>query len=162
MLQQVERLIQNAAAGQASPVPAELRDLYGADLDLPRLETQPKLLTTTVNDHGNCGKNMSDIVQTVQSAIESGGEVFRRLMSEVITLLRIYLTVPVSTATAERTFSTLRRTKTYLRTTMGQVRLNSAMLCTTHRERVDQLDTRAIAQQFVAANDRRRGFFGAV
>ncbi|KAF0296816.1 hypothetical protein FJT64_018062 [Amphibalanus amphitrite] len=160
VLQLVERLIESAAAGQASPVPAELRDLYGADLNLPRLETQLKLLTTIVNDDGDCGQNLNGIVQTLQSASESGGEVFRRLMSEVITLVRIYLTVPVSTATAERTFSTLRRTKTYLRTTMGQVRLNSAMLCTTHRERVDQLDVGAIAQQFVAVNDRRRGFFG--
>lgn len=36
-------------------------------------------------------------------------------------LLKILCTLPVSTATPERTFSTLKRLKTYLRNSMGQV-----------------------------------------
>ena len=114
--------MQDAATGQPSAVPAELRRLYGSDLDIPRLETQLKLLPTIINGGQACEQvTMKDIVKAVQSASDSGGEIFRRMMGEVITLLKVYLTVPVATATSERTFSTLRRTKTYLRTTMGQV-----------------------------------------
>ena len=46
------------------------------------------------------------------------------LFSEVEKLIRIYLTIPMSNATAEKSFSALKRLKTYLRATMGQKRLN--------------------------------------
>ena len=40
------------------------------------------------------------------------------------TLLRMYLTIPVTSATSERTFSVLRRLKDYQRSTMKQSRQN--------------------------------------
>lgn len=49
-------------------------------------------------------------------------------------LLKIFATLPVSTATAERSFSTLRRLKTYLRTTTGADRLNGLALMCIHRD----------------------------
>ena len=54
------------------------------------------------------------------------------------TLLRLYLTLPVTSATSERThtFSTLRRLKNYLRSTMKQDRLN----------KLEQLPTDALSQ----------------
>lgn len=39
------------------------------------------------------------------------------MLSEVDKLLNIYFTFPVTSATAERSFSSLRRIKTYLRST---------------------------------------------
>ena len=39
-------------------------------------------------------------------------------------VIRILATIPVSTATAEKTFSCLHRLKTYLRSTMGEDRLS--------------------------------------
>ena len=50
----------------------------------------------------------------------------REMFCEVDKLMRIYLTIPVTTATAERSFSALRRIKTYLRSTISEERL---MLC---------------------------------
>jgi len=44
----------------------------------------------------------------------------RSLFCEVKRLLQLLLVVPVSSATAERSFSCLRRLKTYLRNTMSQ------------------------------------------
>jgi hypothetical protein len=43
---------------------------------------------------------------------------------EISKLLQILITLPVTTPTGERSFSTLRRLKTYLRTTTGQQKLN--------------------------------------
>lgn len=48
-------------------------------------------------------------------------------------LLKILLTLPVSTSTSERPFSTLRRFKSYLRNTMGNDRLNGLAMLNIHR-----------------------------
>ena len=50
---------------------------------------------------------------------------------------------------SERSFSAMRRLKTYLRSTMSQSRLNHVMLLTLNKEKVDQLDIDNIADQFV-------------
>lgn len=44
------------------------------------------------------------------------------------TLLRVLVTLPVSVATAERSFSALRRLKTWLRAHMSETRLTSLTL----------------------------------
>lgn len=49
-------------------------------------------------------------------------------------LLQIIATLPVTTASSERSFSTLKRLKTYLRNTIGENRLNSLALLNIHRE----------------------------
>lgn len=49
-------------------------------------------------------------------------------------LLVILATFPVTTSTSERSFSTLRRLKTYLRNTVGENRLNGLALMNIHRD----------------------------
>jgi hypothetical protein len=49
------------------------------------------------------------------------------LLSEVRKLVRLILLLPATNAISERSFSTLRRVKTYLRSTMTEDRLNSLM-----------------------------------
>ena len=70
-----------------------------------------------------------------------------------------FLTVPVTTDTAEKSFSTLCRLKTYLRSTMSQPRLNDIVLLHSHKERTDALDLVHIAETFVSMNNRRQEFF---
>ncbi|KAK3931923.1 Zinc finger MYM-type protein 1, partial [Frankliniella fusca] len=48
----------------------------------------------------------------------------RQMFPNVFTILRLLLVVPATSASAERSFSLLRRLKTYLRTTMTAKRLN--------------------------------------
>ena len=50
----------------------------------------------------------------------------RSLYSEIVILVELILVMPATNATSERSFSTLRRIKSYLRTTMTQLRL---MMC---------------------------------
>lgn len=54
--------------------------------------------------------------------------IYKKMLGEVDKVLKIYFTVPVTTATAERSFSALRRLKTYLRNTMNQQPIN--VICT--------------------------------
>ena len=52
----------------------------------------------------------------------------------VSALLTILLTLPSSTASAERSFSTLRRLKTWIRSRMGEDRLTALALLNIHRD----------------------------
>jgi hypothetical protein len=56
------------------------------------------------------------------------------LYPSISTVLLIIYTMPASTATTERSFSVLRRLKTYLRTTMLQDRLTSLAILHMHRD----------------------------
>ena len=78
-------------------------------------------------------------------------------MKELLILLAVN---PASSATAERSFSSLRRLKTWLRTTMTQQRLNSCAVCNIHRTLLDAVDINAICNELVLRNDFRQRLFG--
>ena len=59
----------------------------------------------------------------------------KTMLCEIPHLLHIALTIPVTSATAEGTFSALRRLKTFLRSSMTQPRLNHVMLLHIHKEK---------------------------
>ena len=83
----------------------------------------------------------------------------KNLCLEVYNLCVIYLTVPTTLDPAERSFSTMRRIKTYLRQTMGQQRLNDLMLRHIHRQRTDEIYLATVMWLFVDC--RRVRYFGA-
>ena len=83
----------------------------------------------------------------------------RRMFSDVLKLLKIVLTIPVTSATAERTFSSMRRLKNYLRSSMTQKLFNNMMILHIHKDKTDELDLNVIAEQFINVNERRRTFF---
>ena len=83
------------------------------------------------------------------------------LYPQVMKLVRLLLVSPASSAEAERSFSSLRRLKTWLRSTMGQERLNSLALCQTHHDILDNIDTDQLIEQFIVSNDRRKYVFGS-
>ena len=78
----------------------------------------------------------------------------RVMFSEVHQLLQLCLIVPMTTATAERTFSMLQRLRNYLRSRTTQEQLNHVMLLHTHKDRTDELNLLDIAKEFIAFNDR--------
>ena len=84
------------------------------------------------------------------------------MLSEIYKVLKIYFTIPVTIATAERSFSSLRRLKTYLRSTMTQSRLNNLFILYVHAEKTDELDLKFIAKEFVSVNQRRLNYFGKI
>lgn len=95
--------------------------------------------------------------------IVSGMEMPERMMvPEVVKLIRLLLTLPATSATAERSFSSLRRLKTWLRSTMSQPRLNALAICHVHRERANRVDVDRIAAAFIELNSSRRRVFGTV
>ena len=83
----------------------------------------------------------------------------KSLFSEVFKLLQILLTIPVSTAMAECSFSVLRQLKTFY-APQWQPLLNYAMLLHIHKDRTDKLDLQKVAMEFIDVNDKRKSFFG--
>ncbi|XP_015120773.1 zinc finger MYM-type protein 1-like [Diachasma alloeum] len=74
----------------------------------------------------------------------------------------ILLTVPNSTCTNERSFSTLKYLKNYMRSTMHVVlqRLNSLATLYIHHEQTNKLDLDSIVNEFAAKNRNRTATFG--
>lgn len=68
-------------------------------------------------------------------------------------LLQLFATLPVSTATAERSFSTLRRLKNYMRSTMTESRLNGLALLNIHKDK--DIDIDKVVDQFSRKKRRR-------
>ena len=73
---------------------------------------------------------------------------------ETLKLLQLVLTIPVSTAKCERTFSTLKRTKTYLRSTMNETRLSNMAILSIERDISSKLDLELVVDNFAKENRR--------
>ena len=77
-----------------------------------------------------------------------------------VSALKTYIVLPSSACEAERSFSTLRRLKTYLRSTQTQQRLNNLAILNTHREHAEALDLAEAVKEFVSRSQTRRNKFG--
>ena len=122
---------------------------FGDDLNYKRLLRQLDVLRDVCKD--KCIKTVRDVCKYINN------EVF----GEVSQLIRLFLVIPVTSATAERSFSAMRRLKTYLRSTMTAERLNSVTVLNVHKDMLDSVDNREILNEFVARNDTRTDIFGS-
>ena len=157
----LEKTLLDAAQNCFDALPSEI-EMYNKDIDKQRLAIQLKMLPDLVRNY-NERNPVTAIkkVSTLRTLCEIMNDVTssKTMFSEVLTLLRIVLTIPVTSATAERAFSALRRLKTFLRSSMSQVRLNHVMLLHIHKERTDKLRLLDVANCFISVNDRRKFFW---
>lgn len=77
---------------------------------------------------------------------------------EVCTALLLFLTLPVTVATAERSFSKLKLIKTYLRSSMGQERLSGLAILSIENTRARELNIGDIVEDFAQRKARRMAF----
>jgi len=68
---------------------------------------------------------------------------------------RVLLTIPVTVASAERSFSKLKLLKTYLRSTMTQERLNDLAIIALEGELLEKIDYEHIIEDFISKNTKR-------
>ena len=116
-------------------------NIFPRDLNIKKLERQLQMLLELLVAY----KTVKDIVHIRVTIVPTICEILttvpmaREIFSEVDKLVRIYMTIPVTTTTVERSFSALRRIKTYLRSTMTEARLNNLMLLHAHTDLFDIL-----------------------
>ena len=100
--------------------------------------------------------NLASVLQYLRDCSNAQKE----LMSEVCKVVSLVLVMPATNALSERSFSSLRRVKSYLRSTMTQARLNHAMVLHVHRDLTDNLSLVEVANDFVSKSEHRRTQFG--
>ena len=125
-----------------------VKELYEGDVNFSNLEVRFQTIAAALKDD----ISLSAIVQYLVSLSEQ----VRSIYSEIVVLVELILVMPATNATSERSFSALRRIKTYLRTTMSQQRLNDLMILYVHRDSLDELDMDMIGEDFVAASGEPR------
>ena len=72
----------------------------------------------------------------------------REMIKEVIALCKLNVINPATSAAGERSFSTARRLKTWLRSRMNQERFSNLTVLNIHKERTDRLSTIDITNEF--------------
>jgi len=79
-------------------------------------------------------------VESAATALRQMPPEVRAEYEDVSQLVKLLLVSPASSAQAERSLSALRRLKTWLRSSMTEVRLNSVAVCHTHQQMLDSMD----------------------
>ena len=77
------------------------------------------------------------------------------------TMLRIYLVAPATTCSPERSFSALKRIKTYLRTTMTEAKLNHCATLHIRKAMCKTINMQKAVDSFIIRSTARRNLFGA-
>ena len=136
VLRELEKLLIESCNGIPVQPSVNTQEMYASDVNFNNLKVQllmlPDLLHTATKEHQLGIKKVTSISTLCQ--VFNSCNCGKTMLNEVHQLVRIYLTVPMTTATAERNFSTLRRLKNYLRSTMTQKRLTHIVLLHTHMQ----------------------------
>ena len=151
----LKTVLLNAASGKEFHTEFdEVMKLYGCDFNSTNLKSQLEILKSHFSSSSEPVR-LSSIKDFLVNLGES-----RSLLSEVVKFVGLILVMPATNATSERSFSALKRVKTFLRSSMKQARLNHLMLLHVHKEMTDTLDLIACANDFISGNDHRRQVFG--
>ena len=136
----------------------DFKKTYDNEINFDKVTTELRFLLGIIKQ---CLPEVERVttMDTVISAV-SQGQNGTFVVPNIVRLLQIYLLAPMSAATAERSFSVQRRIKNYLRNTMAQKRYNNLLMLNIHKERIDSVDLKEIAEAFAEKNDRRMRFFG--
>ena len=98
----------------------------------------------------------SDILKEIENVDFS----HTSMISEMIQICVLIHVKPATSASGERSFSTARRIKSWLRAKMSQKRFNHVDLLNTHKTRTDNLRLVDVANEFIARNENRKRNFG--
>ena len=132
---------------------------YQDDFNFDHLQRHLSLLVDAYQARNPMVKKVTSI-RTICEAMNSE-PICKTMLSEVHKLFRLYITVPISSATSERTFSGLKHILTYSRASMTEHRLNSCLLPHIHKQLTDNCDLIEVTRQFCAVPDECRKHFGA-
>ena len=134
---------------------ALVAQFYGIDQEI--LQVEQKMFTSFRQEHGFPeGQKVAEVLQLMQE-----NDLFD-MLPEFAKVMVILAVIPATSCSAERSFSALRRLKTYLRNTMGQERINSIALINIEREyanAVMEKDMERIINIFASRKGRNSSFF---
>ena len=131
-----------------------MEKLYNDDVNISVLTAQMEILQVLLKDGDYfC---FDDIIVKIKELPNPE----REMIKEVITLCKLILVNPATSTAGERSFSTARRLKTWLRSRMNQERFSNLTVLNIHKERTDRLSTIDMANEFTDRNTNRKRNFG--
>ena len=98
-------------------------------------------------------------ISTIQDVLNTK-PVSKASLPETHKLLILMSTYAMSSATAERSFSVMRRTKTWLRSRMCPGMLTNCMFAAIHKERIDDINEKKLTADFISRSSQRKHYFG--
>ena len=154
ILQKLETTLTTIEQPQRSEALKEVISFYGTDFQSEdRLQTQLTCL------HSGSGNSLTDL-QSIVTYLKSLSTPQKEYFCKVVKLVKLILVMPATNAQSERSFSALRRLKTWLRTKTSQARLNWCMILHVHQERTDALPMLSVVNEFVTRSVNRMHIFG--
>ena len=99
-------------------VPQDICTMYQKDIDFSKLSLYLKMLPHAIKAVPLDGITICEVTMQTLCDVFNKQASFKTTLSEVYKLVLLYLTVPVTAATTERSFSGLKHIKTYLRNLM--------------------------------------------
>lgn len=155
----VQNLLLKAAQGVEYSLELDyVTKFYGSDFNPELLKTQLEVFSANQSSSPPADKEIH--LSDVRNFFTTATSAQRDLLLEVCRLFQLLLVMPATNATSERSFSALRRVKTYLRSTMAQDRLNHMMTLHIHRDLTDKLSLVDSANRFVFGSEHRSNIFG--
>ena len=130
-----------------------LKTTYGNDVDTDALHVEITILKMLVNNEIKCFR---DILKGVKQKSKCD----RNLIPNVIKFLELLIVNPATSCTPERSFSTARRLKTWLRSTMTNKRFNALAILQIHKDLTVKINMIDVANEFVSLHDSRLQNFG--
>ena len=121
---------------------------YEKFIDLQRLKYE---ISTYINYKLKFASlNWKDLNNVIKHFVDND---LKSVFEEIFKLFKIYLTIPISSAEAERAFSVLKLLKTWLRTSMEDERLSDLGIIKMDSEKKINYDL--IIDEFVKVKDRK-------
>ena len=99
-------------------------------------------------------------VMLILLAVSKSPEPEKRLIQEVQNICKLHAVNPATSAAGERSFSSARRLKTWLRSRMGGERFSNLAVLNGHKQITDSVSIADVAQEFVSRNENRKRNFG--
>lgn len=102
-------------------------------------------------------QSFSGCLQTLNFLISFGLDA---VFGEVVKVLKILVTIPMTTSETERCFSTLKLIKTYLRNTMSEDRLTALAMLSIEKSMVREIPNfnQKVIEKFISDKNRRMDF----
>ena len=150
---ELKSLLVNAAHGNGI---AKGMDELSSHFSLAALEAQLSTFKVMMSRHNSEVECFDDIL----SAVKSFSVHEQHFIDQVIKICQLIHVNPATSSSGERSFSTVRRVKTWLRSRIQQARFMHLAILNTHKIRLDSICLVSVAKAFVSLNNNRSRNFG--
>ena len=151
---QMETLLVKAANGDDYEAEFKFVEAsYSEDVDTGALPGQLSILEVMLKEKVSC-------FDEILLAVSKFPEPEKKLIQEVQNICKLLTVNPATSAAGERSFSSARRLKTWLRSRMGDERFSNLAVLNGHKQRTDSVSIADVAQEFVSRNKNRKRNFG--